>query len=157
LSPVFKSTLIGCLLLPLVGCTGIRQSPGPSPDMPAEQPETVPMDTPAPEPDPFPPHTVEVPPEKPSPRALASLELSTQAEMLIQEGRLDEAIRTLEQAVNLHPGSGEGYYYLAEAWRLKGNLSQAEEFNTLAAIRFKDDPEWMRRIDVQKRRIERMN
>jgi tetratricopeptide (TPR) repeat protein len=75
---------------------------------------------------------------------------------MIEAGRLDEAIRTLERAVNIHPGSGENYYYLAEAWRLKGNAGQATEYNTLAGIRFRDDPEWMRRLDVQKQRIERM-
>jgi predicted Zn-dependent protease len=95
-------------------------------------------------------------PQAPNPRALASLELSKQAERLIEAGRLDEGIRILERAVNLHPGSGENYYYLAEAWRLKGNAGQAAEYNTLASIRFREDPQWMRRLDVQRQRIEKM-
>jgi tetratricopeptide (TPR) repeat protein len=162
LFPAFKTFTAGCMLLLLIGCAGVRQSPGPSPDTPP-QPPAPETETPippeqAPEPDPAPPlpETTPLPPERPSPRALASLELSSQARILIEEGRLNEAIRTLEQAVNLHPGSGESYYYLAEAWRLKGNLSQASEYNRLASIRFQGDSEWMRRIDVQKQRIERM-
>jgi hypothetical protein len=138
----------------MIGCAGVKPMPTPEPppqSIPPEvsmPPESIPPEATMPEPEPMPP--------EPNPRALASLELSTQAEALIGEGRLDEAIRTLEQAVNLHPGSGENYYYLAEAWRLKGNASQATEYNTLAAIRFKEDPEWMRRINIQKRRIDRI-
>ena len=155
-----KTFTAGGILLLLIGCAGVGQPPRPSVDTSPPVPETTtPAPTeqvPEPEPAPPPPETPEPPPERPSPRALASLELSTQARILIEGGRLDEAIRTLERAVNLHPGSGESYYYLAEAWRLKGNLSQASEYNTLAAIRFQSDPEWMRRVDVQKQRIERM-
>ncbi len=160
--PACKAFTASAILLLLIGCAGVRQLPRPSADVPPQQPvpETdapvLPEQTPEPEPAPPPPETPEPPPERPSPRALASLELSTQARILIEAGRIDEAIRTLERAVNLHPGSGESYYYLAEAWRLKGNLSQATEYNTLASIRFQEDPEWVRRVDVQKQRIERM-
>lgn len=118
--------------------------------------ETIPPEMPTEEPEALPPEIVQEPAEAPNPRALASLELSRQAEALIDSGQLDEAIRTLEQAVNLYPGSGESYYYLAEAWRLKGIADQAAEYNTLAAIRFKDDSDWMRRIDRQKQWIERI-
>jgi len=145
------------------GCAGVKQAPQPQPVPPPKvslPPETAPPEetTPVPEtePAPPPPETEEVPREAPNPRALASLELSKQAQLLIEAGRLDEAIRTLERAVNLHPGSGESYYYLAEAWRLKGNAAQAAEYNTLASIRFKDDPAWSGRVDVQRQRIERM-
>ena len=106
-------------------------------------------------PAPISPETTETPRKSPNPRALASLELSRQAQLLIEQDKPDEAIRILEQAVNLHPGSGENYYYLAEAWRRKGNLSQAVEYNRLAAIRYKDDPEWLERIALQKKRIDR--
>jgi tetratricopeptide (TPR) repeat protein len=71
----------------------------------------------------------------------------------MEEGKPDEAIRILERAINLHPGNGENYYYLAEAWRMKKNAPQALEYNALAAIRFKDDLKWMERIALQKRRI----
>lgn len=162
MSPASKSILAFICLLFFIGCAGIKQTPQPEPGIPPEvslPPETAPPEeTPsAPEIEPAPPpETTEVPRETPNPRALASLDLSRQAQILIEAGRFDEAIRKLEQAVNLHPGSGENYYYLAEAWRLKGNAAQATAYNNLAEIRFRDDPEWMRRLDVQKQRIERM-
>lgn len=155
---IYKAIYAGCLLLLLAGCTTVIPAPQPSrtPPRRAELPPPPPESAPAEKPAPPAPETAEIPREPPSPRALASLELSRQAQSLIEEGRNDEAIRILERAVNLHPGSGENYYYLAEAWRRKGNLSQASEYNNLAAIRFKDDPFWMERVALQKKRIDRI-
>ena len=156
--PGFKTIFAGCFLLLLAGCVSVVPAPGPSRTtpppvtLPTQSESAPPGET---SPTPISPETVETPRKSPNPRALASLELSRQAQLLIEQGKPDEAIRILEQAVNLHPGSGENYYYLAEAWRRKGNLSQALEYNNLAAIRFKDDPEWMERIVLQKRGIER--
>jgi tetratricopeptide (TPR) repeat protein len=159
-SPGFKIIQAGCILLLLTGCMTVIPAPQPSRTTPPPvalptPPKSAPPDEVRP-PAPPPPKTTEIPRETPSPRALASLELSRQAQSLIEEGKPDEAIRILEQAVNLHPGSGENYYYLAEAWRRKGNLSQASEYNNLASIRFKDNPEWMERIALQKKRIDRI-
>lgn len=70
--------------------------------------------------------------------------------------RPDEAIRTLERSINLNPGNGTNYYYLAEAWLLKKDISQAAEFNRLAWIYLKDLPEWRRRLADQTDRIERL-
>jgi len=134
-------------------------APQPSRTPPAPVALPAPPESAPPEatpPTPLPPQRTEAPREILSPRALASLELSRQAQSLIEQDKPDEAIRILEQAVNLHPGSGENYYYLAEAWRRKGNSSQASEYNNLAAIRFKDDPSWMERIAFQKKRIDRI-
>ena len=169
MSPGFKPLTAGSMtvllagFLMLAGCAGVTQGPLPQPapsttapdqSLPPET-ETVPAEVPPETPEAAVSEPVEVPPEAPNPRALASLELSTQARNLIAEGRLDEAIRILERSINLYPGSGESYYYLAEAWRLKGNADQAAEYNTLAAIRFKGISEWMRKVDVQKNRIEK--
>jgi tetratricopeptide (TPR) repeat protein len=165
LCPGYKSFAAGCILLLLIGCAGVKPTPAPQPP-----PQDIPQETPAPPepvspegktpepaaPPPEAPETTEVPRETFTPRALASLELSKQAQFLIDEGKFNEAIRKLEQAVNLHPGNGEYYYYLAEAWRLKGNAPQASEYNILASIRLGDDPEWTTRIDLQKKRIEQM-
>lgn len=88
-----------------------------------------------------------------SPRVLASLHLTEQARALLESGRVDDAIRTLEHAMNVNPLNGQNYYYLAEAWLKKGNLSQAIEFNRLAAIYLRDDPAWMNRVKDQQERI----
>jgi predicted Zn-dependent protease len=88
-----------------------------------------------------------------SPRALASLRLTEEARMLLNGDRIDDAITTLEHAMNLDPANGQNYYYLAEAWLKKGNSSQAREFNRLAAMYLRDQPEWIDRVNDQKERI----
>jgi tetratricopeptide (TPR) repeat protein len=94
-----------------------------------------------------------LPRQENSPRALASLRLTEEARMLLNSGRIDDAITTLEHAMNLDPSNGQNYYYLAEAWLKKGNFSQAREFNRLAAMYLKDEPEWINRVNDQKERI----
>jgi predicted Zn-dependent protease len=88
-----------------------------------------------------------------SPRAVASLRLTEQARVLLESGKVDEAITTLERAMNVNPSNGQNYYYLAEAWLKKGNPSQAREFNRLAAMYLKGEPEWMSRVKDQQERI----
>jgi len=90
-----------------------------------------------------------------SPRALASLRLTEQARMLLDSGKPDDAITTLERAVNLNPSNGQNYYYLAEAWLGKGNPNQAREFNRLAAIYLRDQPDWMDRVKAQEEKIKK--
>jgi predicted Zn-dependent protease len=84
---------------------------------------------------------------------VASLRLTEQARMLLESGNVDDAITTLERAMNVNPSNGQNYYYLAEAWLTKGNLSQAREFNRLAAMYLRDDPDWMNRVRAQQERI----
>jgi predicted Zn-dependent protease len=89
------------------------------------------------------------------PRSIASLQLTEQARLLILENKPQEAVRILERAVALHPTNGRNYYYLAEAWLMRGNLSQAMEFNKLAALYFRNEPEWLTRVKTQEVRIRR--
>jgi predicted Zn-dependent protease len=91
--------------------------------------------------------------ENDNPRSIASLRLTDQARVLLESGKVDEAITTLERAMNVNPSNGQNYYYLAEAWLKKGNPSQAREFNRLAAMYLKDEPRWMDRIRDQQERI----
>ena len=71
----------------------------------------------------------------------------------MEGGKPDDAITMLERAVNLNPTNGRNYFYLSEAWLLKGNNAQAEEFNHLAAIYLREDPVWMAKVRDQKERI----
>jgi predicted Zn-dependent protease len=73
--------------------------------------------------------------------------------VLLESGKVDDAITTLERAMNVSPSNGQNYYYLAEAWLKKGNPAQAREFNRLAAIYLKDEPGWMNRVKDQQERI----
>jgi Tfp pilus assembly protein PilF len=70
----------------------------------------------------------------------ASLQLTNQGRELLQDNRIDDAVSTLERSINLDPNNAESYYYLAEAWLLKGNLSQAQQFNRLAALYSRNNP-----------------
>ena len=107
---------------------------------------------------PPPPVELEAPPPappQPNPRVLAALRLTDQARILLDTGRVDDAINLLERAVGLHPANGQNYYYLAEAWMVKGNWTQAETFNRLAEIHLKEDTGWPEKVRQQRVRIER--
>jgi predicted Zn-dependent protease len=78
-----------------------------------------------------------------------------QGRMLLEDGRLADVIRVLERALGRNPSNGQNYYYLSEAWLMKGNTKQAAEFNRLASIYLKGDSNWMPRVVEQKERIER--
>ena len=88
-----------------------------------------------------------------NPRVVASLQLTDQGRRLVEDRKPDRAIRVLEQAVSLHPTNGQNYYYLSEAWLMKGSATQAREFNHLAEIHLKEDSEWMIRVARQADRI----
>jgi len=75
-------------------------------------------------------------PEKPSPRAVASLQFTDQGRRLLENGNPDDAIGVFEQA-----------------WLVKENIVQAVEFNRLAAIYLEDDEEWLNQVVLQKERI----
>jgi tetratricopeptide (TPR) repeat protein len=91
--------------------------------------------------------------ETPSPRAVASLRFTDQGRLFLESGHPDDAIRMYEKALNLDPANGPNYYYLSEAWLMKGNIVQAAEFNRLAAIYLEGDAKWMDRVMEQRKRI----
>ena len=120
----------------------------------APQPSPPPSPSPASPPGPVVLEKDRTPPRpEESPRAVASLRLTEQARVLLESGKVDEAITALERAMNVNPSNGQNYYYLAEAWLKKGNSSQAREFNRLAAMYLKDEPDWMSRVKDQQERI----
>jgi predicted Zn-dependent protease len=91
--------------------------------------------------------------EGPSPRTLASLQLTERARLLLEKDEPDEAIRMLERAINLNPANGQNYYYLSEVWIMKENTAQAMGFNRLAGIYLEGNSEWMARVIEQQERI----
>lgn len=86
-------------------------------------------------------------------RALASLQLTNQGRILLENGKPDDAISVLERSIGLDPNNGQSCYWLAEAWLLKGNPAQAREFNRLADLYLRDDRGWMARVVEQRTRI----
>jgi tetratricopeptide (TPR) repeat protein len=141
---------MGILIFLLAGCARVIVAPTADRPTPAPQ-ESAPIPS-----DPSTPTRppVETPAQKPTPRALAALELTEQGRILIEGKRPDTAIRTLERAMNLYPKNGKVYYYLSEAWLLKENIAQAAEFNRLARIYLQKDPEWANRVERQRKRIQ---
>jgi predicted Zn-dependent protease len=97
--------------------------------------------------------TQELPEEKPRSREMASLHLTEQGQMLLERGRVDDAISVLERAVSIYGSNGKNYYYLAEAWLKKGNIVQAKEWNRLAEMYLTGDREWSQRASEQRERI----
>jgi len=139
----FKRVLVvsvGVLLLNF-GCAAIPpESAIPSLPVP-EPPSTIP----SPEPSDI--------MKEPAPRTLASLRLTQQAQVFIESKKPDEAIRILEKSLNMDPHNGLNYYFMAEAWILKGNKIQAIEFNRLAGIYLNEDAAWMDKVQRQKEHI----
>lgn len=93
---------------------------------------------------------------QPSPREKASIQLTREGKQLLDEGKTDNAIRLLEQAISLNPNNGQSYYYLAQAWLEKGMYLEAKEFNNLAQIYLQDDKKWMIRLEKQADQIKRL-
>ena len=134
----------------------------PQPAVPTPEPEPAkepPPPEPVPAPEvPAPRSTVPSPaqPGKSAPRVVASLKLTEQARLLIESKRPDEAISILEKAMNIDANNGQNYYYLAEAWIIKGNKAQAVEFNRMAGLYLKSDEAWKLKVQQQKGRIEKI-
>jgi predicted Zn-dependent protease len=138
---VFESVLILALsVLALLSCAAPILGP---PSLPPESRPPPPQGA----------EEVSRTPAQPSPRVLASLRLTDQGRTLLERGKTDDAISLLERAVSLHPTNGENYYYLAEAFLVKGNREQAEEFNHLAGTYLKTAPHWMEKVLGQRKRI----
>nr|NJM04732.1 tetratricopeptide repeat protein [Desulfobacula sp.] len=164
--PSFKWAAVGMALIFLTGCSIL--APKPVPEKPGVSRHPPPKESPAPAPKPVekPPEPKPLPSkkEKPaappvneqSPMALAAVTFSQQGQAYLKNKKPDEAIRALERAVNLNPRNGENYFYLAEAWIMKGNATQAKEFNHLAEIYMKADPEGLGRVQTQKERINKL-
>ena len=93
---------------------------------------------------------------QPSPREKASFQLTQEGKQRLDEGKPDNAIRLLEQAIGLNPNNGQSYFYLAQAWLQKGVYSEAKEFNRLAQLYLKNDKKWSIRLEKQASQIERM-
>lgn len=144
----FRMLLLAVLGTGLWSCTAPARIPGPAPSVPAPQP--LPPRTEQPVLPEEPPTAAE---ELPSPGAVASLQLTEQGKLLLERERPDDALGVLERAVQLNPTNGENYYYISEAWSMKGNRDQAREFNSLAGIYLADKPAWKGRVEAQRKRL----
>jgi hypothetical protein len=164
----------GCATAPPKVITPPKQTQEPSPppaQIPAPQPAAPTPEKTAPVKE-LPPSATVTPPaqiheprstvpspsqaEKSAPRTVASLRLTEQARLLIESKKPDDAISILEKAMNIDTNNGQNYYYLAEAWILKGNKNQAVEFNRMAGLYLNNDESWKAKIKQQKERIDKI-
>ncbi|MFH1060285.1 MAG: hypothetical protein V1797_16605, partial [Pseudomonadota bacterium] len=90
-----------------------------------------------------------VAPAKPSPRVTASLSLTEQGRQLLASGKTDAAISTLERAASLNPSGGQNYYWLAQAWLIKGDPAQAAIYHRQARRYLAADQAWVARLNQQ--------
>ncbi len=97
-------------------------------------------------------------PEKPAfnARIQAASKLLMTAQDYLNNKMPDDAINVLERAVSIDPANGQSYYYLAQAWLMKGNFRQALEFNRLADIYLAGDLKWEPLVIKQKARIDNL-
>jgi tetratricopeptide (TPR) repeat protein len=81
------------------------------------------------------------------------LKLTDQAQAFIASKEPDQAIRIIEKAIAIDPANGYNYYFLAEAWLMKGDRKQAREFNRLAGMYLKRDVDGSLKVEKQLERI----
>jgi hypothetical protein len=148
---LFCRFVIGLSLLIAFACAEKKvltvPEPGPSiPGTPVPAPG-VPEAPPAQKPVPRPPDAA---------RTKASEALVQEARRLLNQGEADAAIRILERSVALDASHGQSYFYLAEAWLMKTVPFRARQFNSLAELHLKQDPQWAIRIARQRDRIDEM-
>ncbi|MFO7494037.1 MAG: tetratricopeptide repeat protein [Desulfobacterales bacterium] len=94
------------------------------------------------------------PPAAPTPQQVAARQLTEEGRKLLAADRADDAITVLERALSLDAENGRNHYFLGEAWLRKQNFAQAREFNRLAELYFRDNPEWLRSVARQRSRID---
>ncbi len=136
----WQLALAGLLLM---SCKTVLPPPSP------EAPPPPPAEDRAPPP-------LKVPDEKAAlKRRQAAAALTDRGRVLMADGQVDPAMRLFEQALSLAPRYGPGYFYLADAWLLKNNWFQAREFHRQAVLYLETNAAWQRRVDAQRRRIDR--
>ena len=67
------------------------------------------------------------------------MHLVDQARAALGQGKTDQAISLLEQAIQVDVYNGNAFYLLARAWRTKGSRQKALEFSRKAEILFQED------------------
>lgn len=84
--------------------------------------------------------------EPPAPQQLASTHLVDQARTALSQGKPDAAIPLLEQAIQIDAYSGEAFFGLARAWRMKGSRNKAQEFSQKAEVLLQEKPAKLKEV-----------
>lgn len=90
---------------------------------------------------------------KENPQIIASSKLVDNARQLRVNGRVEEAIRTLERAIELDAYNGEAFYELALCWQVKKDFRKALNFADRAEQTFAGNPEKLKKVYILKAQI----
>lgn len=95
-----------------------------------------------------PPAAVSSPPQQ-----LASMQLVGEAQAAMSQGHIDEAINTLEQAIQVDVYNGQAFYDLALAWQSKGSQTNALQFANKAEVLFQNHPAKLKQLYLLKAQL----
>jgi len=74
------------------------------------------------------------------------MHLVNTAKTALQQGKADQAIAQLEQAIQVDAYNAEAFLVLAEAWKSKGDGKRALEFARKAEILYQDNPKALKKV-----------
>jgi tetratricopeptide (TPR) repeat protein len=120
----------------------VAPSEAAAPEVPKPAHEGIPA-TPASPGTPIPPATPGTPA---TPQYLASMHLVNTAKTALKQGKPDQAIAQLEQAIQVDAYNAEAFYVLAQAWQTKGDMKRALEFARKAEILYQDEPPALKKV-----------
>lgn len=87
-----------------------------------------------------------VAPAAENPEHLASMHLVGTAKTALRQGKADQAIAQLEQAIQVDAYNAEAFLILAEAWKTKGDRKRSLEFARKAEVLYQDKPKELKRV-----------
>ncbi|MEJ5301717.1 MAG: tetratricopeptide repeat protein [Thermodesulforhabdaceae bacterium] len=91
--------------------------------------------------------------KKETPQVLASVRLVDDARQMRVKGKVDEAIRLLERAIEVDAYNGEAFYELALCWKAKGDIKKALSFADRSERIFAGNPEKLKKVYLLKTQL----
>ncbi len=82
----------------------------------------------------------------PTPARAASLRITEQQRIELEQGHTDSAIRELAHAISIDPSNSYAYFYLARAYVTRKGYAQAQTFFKRAEIGLASDSAWLGEI-----------
>jgi len=82
----------------------------------------------------------------PTPARAASLRITEQQRVELEQGHTDDAIRELAHAISIDPSNSYAYFYLGRAYVTRKDYTQAQTFFKRAEIGLASDSAWLGEI-----------
>lgn len=84
---------------------------------------------------------------------VASVRLVDDARQMRAKGKVDEAIRMLERAIEIDAYNGEAFYEMALCWKAKGDIKKALSFADRSEQVFSGNPEKLKKVYLLKAQL----